>query len=151
APSEKTVKLVRRVLAAIHMERQMDATMKAMMPLIMDQQSQLHPSLSADDRKLIQDLTQKVIMEDFFPKLLERAVPIYASVFSDEELEAMAVFYESPTGQAIMEKTPLIAPQVAAATRDLMPEAIERMARELCAKINCLAPKPAAQPKPRAS
>jgi hypothetical protein len=151
APSEKTVKLVRRVLAATHMERQVDVMMTNLMPVLMEQQAKLHPNLTADDQKMILELTHKIIMEDFFPKLVERSVPIYASVYSDDELEAMARFYESPTGQAILAKAPLITPKVAEATRELMPQAMSEMVRQLCAKMNCLQSPPAAPPRPKAS
>lgn len=150
-PSEATVKLVRRVMAAMHMERQMEATMNALMPVMMDQQVKLHPNITAEDQKMIMDLTHHIILETFFPKLMDRAVSIYASVYSDEELTAMASFYESPTGQSILAKTPQIAPKVAEVTRELLPEATAQMARELCAKLNCLQSPPAAAPKPRPS
>lgn len=154
APSEKTVKLVRRVLAANHIERQTDTLLAAMMPVLMEQQAKNSQTLSDDDRQLIIDLTRKIMSEKFVPKLIELSVPIYASIYTDDELEAMASFYESPVGQSVLAKTAQVAPKVAQATRQLLPELTadltKEVFRELCTRTNCLQP-PAAIPKARPS
>jgi len=154
APSEKTIELVRRVLAASHIERQVDTLVAAMLPLMLEQQAKNNHTLSDEDQKMILDLTRKELGEKFVPKLMELSVPIYASIYTDAELEAMADFYESPAGQSILEKTQQVAPRVAQATRELLPEATadltREVVREFCSRTNCLQ-SPTSIPKARPS
>jgi hypothetical protein len=135
----------------MHFERQIDTLLGAMLPVMIEQQRQAHPSLSAADEKLIADTTREVMRDKFTPKLIARAIPIYAATYSGAELDAMLAFYESPIGQSVLEKTSSMSPKVAAVTRDLLPEVQAEMIRAMCAKMNCLQPGPAPQSKPKAS
>jgi len=150
-PSPKAEALVRRYLAAAHIDAQIDLMLGTMLPVMMEQQARLNPKITADDQKVILETTRQVMRDTFTPKLIERAVPIYASVFSETELQGMVAFYESPTGQAVLAKNPKVAQEVAAATRDLMPEATAAMMQAMCAKMNCFQSTPAPTPKAKAS
>jgi len=45
--------------------------------------------------------------------IVKEAIPIYASLFSDEELRGMIAFFESPVGRAWVQKTPEISTRMA--------------------------------------
>ena len=151
APAPRAEALVRRYLAASHMEAQIDSLLASMLPVMMEQQARLNPKVTAEDQKMILETTRQVMRDTFTPKLIERAIPIYASTFSESELEGMVAFYESPTGQAVLAKNPLVAQKIAGVTRDLMPEATTAMVQAMCAKMNCLQPTPAPMPKAKPS
>lgn len=147
----KSEALVRRYLAAIHFEKLLDTMVAAMLPLMTDGMIKEHPDITPEQRQMIADTVRDTMREKFVPQMLDRMVPIYASTFSEPELEAIVTFYESPAGRAITEKAPSLAPKSAEITRELMPQFQGEIIRRLCAKIDCLAQKPAAPPKPRAS
>jgi hypothetical protein len=149
--SPNTDALVRRLMKAMHFEAQIDTMLGAMMPIMMEQQARQHPNLGPADQKVILDTVREVMREKFTPKLIERAVPIYAATFSESELTQMVAFYESPVGQSIITKMPAMAPKIAEAARELIPEATGDMARAMCAKVNCLQPTPAPVPKVKSS
>jgi hypothetical protein len=151
AVSPNTDALVRRLMKAMRFEAQIDIMLGAMMPLMMEQQAREHPNLGPADQKVILDTVREVMREKFTPKLIERAVPIYAATFSESELTQMVGFYESPVGQSIITKMPTMAPKIAEAARELIPEATADMARAMCAKVNCLQPTPAPVPKAKPS
>ena len=58
-------------------------------------------------------------------ELLDQLAGVYAETFSQEELEAMRAFYESPVGKTMVDKQPLVAqriyPLISQAQRDLLP------------------------------
>jgi hypothetical protein len=144
--------LVRRYLAAIHFERNMDAMQAAMLPVIVEQARRTHPNLTAEDQQMLVDVVRRVMREKMLPKMIDRMVPIYAATFTIPELEAMVNFYESPVGRSIADKTPSLAPQSAEVTRALMPEMMGEVVKEIVARIcpggKCDAAKP---PKAAAS
>jgi len=147
----KTEALVRRLMKAMKFENQVDQMLGAILPVMAEQQFKAIPHLTEADRALIVETTRQVMRDEFTPKLLARAVPIYAATFSESELEQMVAFYESPAGQSIIEKMPSMSPKIAAATRDLMPELAPAMMRAICAKVNCAAPPTGTMPKPKPS
>jgi hypothetical protein len=64
-------------------------------------------------------------------------VKAYSETFSEEEIDGILAFYESPAGRAMREKMPILMPKVMAAAQaqaaGLMPE-IERITKESLAK-----------------
>jgi hypothetical protein len=144
--------LVRRYLAAVHTERNIDTLEAAMLPVMVEQFGREHPNVSAEQRQMIVEVVRKVMREKGTPKLIEAMIPIYASTFTIEELRALVEFYESPVGRSVTDKMPTLAPKAAEATRAILPEVVragvlEALAR-LCPGGRCEAAKPI---KPTAS
>jgi len=146
AVSAKAEALVRRYLQVIHFERLMDSTMAAMLPVMVEGMARQNPNITADQRQIVSEVVQDALREDMMPKVIDRMVPLYATTFSERELEAIVGFYESEPGQAIIEKTPSLAPKSAQIVRDLMPEMQRDMLARLCAKLDCSAT-PHSKPK----
>jgi uncharacterized protein len=151
-PDPRAEALVRRYLAAIHFERTMDAMQASILPMLSEQSARSYPTLTAEDRQLIVEIVRKVMREKMTPQMIDRMVPIYASTFTTEELEAMVAFYESPVGRSITDKTPSLAPKSAGVMRELMPgvtrEVMTEIITKLCQGGKCDAAKP---PKAAAS
>jgi len=151
AVTPKTEALVRRMMKAMKVENQVDQMLGAMLPVMAEQQFKANPQLTEADRALIVETTRQVMREEFTPKLLARAVPIYAATFNESELEQIVAFYESPPGRSIIEKMPSLGPKIAEAARELMPELAPAMMRAICGKVNCAAPPAGTMPKPKPS
>jgi len=148
--SPRSEALVRRYLKAIHFEQLIDTMMGSMLPLMSEQMSRQYPSITPEQRAMISGIVRDAMRESFTPKMIERMTPIYAQTFSESELEAIVTFYESPVGQAVVEKTPSLAPKSAEVARQLMPDIQKEVTTRLCAKIDCLQTAQPA-PKPKAS
>jgi hypothetical protein len=144
--SPKSAELVRRLYRAAHIDTTMDSMMASLMPAMTDAMTQRNPSITAEQRRLLNETVQEV-MHDATPKILDRLIPAYAATFSDEELQAVVDFYESPLGTAIIQKMPLMAPKSAELMRQMLPGIETEMVTRLCAKMNCGAA-PARSPTP---
>ena len=142
--SPKSAELVRRLYRAAHIDTTMDSMMASLMPAMTEAMTQRNPSITAEQRRLLNETVQEV-MHDATPKILDRMIPAYAATFSDEELQAVVDFYESPLGSAIVRKMPQMAPKSAELMRQMLPEIETEMVTRLCAKMNCGA-KPARAP-----
>ena len=119
-PSPAAVALVKRLLAAIHIQSIMEQTLKNMLPMMQMQIAVEHPELATAGSDMIAESINEA-KADYISKMIDREIPIYASVFTEKELSDMVTFYESPSGQTIIAKTPELAPRLAALAPELMP------------------------------
>ena len=71
------------------------------------------------------------------PRIFEAMAPIYAEIFTLQELQDLVAFYESPTGIALVSKSYEALPQITAAVNGIMPEILNDMATNLCASLEC--------------
>jgi hypothetical protein len=145
APTAKQTELAHRYIAAVHMDRTMDATMKAMMPSMLAAVPQGGAAQEAR-RKAVTEVLPDV-MHDMMSKMMSRMEPIVAETFTELELADLVKFYESPTGQAVVDKTPQLAIRMAPMMRELMPEMTKDLMAKVCARADCSAD-PKAAPKP---
>ena len=58
-------------------------------------------------------------MKVLIPQIVEQNTLIYARNFTAAQLNDLAIFYRTPTGQAMIAKTPQLSADAAAVTRDL--------------------------------
>lgn len=94
----------------------MDSLMKQMMNQGLTQGKQTVKSMMGDtpvtpaDQKIIDDALAKmiVVISDVisWEKLRPAYVDLYASAYSEEEVDGILAFYKSPVGQALLAKTP---------------------------------------------
>jgi len=76
----------------------------------------------------IMDAINKVVASHLsWDKIKPRFVAIWAEAFTDEELDGILVFYRSPAGKALVEKTP----QFMGKTMAIVQEAIQEMEPEI--------------------
>jgi uncharacterized protein len=73
------------------------------------------------------------------PKIVDSLVEGYARQFTEQELTDMLAFYRSPSGRAIVTKTPQVMQGLIVEMARLMPQMRRDMGEEICAKVTCTA------------
>ena len=99
--------------------------------------SQLPANSTSDQRANAQQMMEKVMdlvkSRLTWEKMRPQYIKIYSDTFSEEEIDGLLAFYQTPTGKAMIEKTPALMSSVMTLTqaqmRDIMPE-IQRMVRD---------------------
>ena len=141
APSPEKVALVKRYFAAIHFDDMMSGIVNQMTPAMMAQMRKSQPNMTdAEFKAATEAVTES--SGDFLKKMTEASIPIYADIFTVEELTKMDEFYETPVGQSIMAKVPEASQKLMPAVMALMPDFQADIAKRLCSKIDCSAKKP---------
>lgn len=137
APTAKQTELAHRYIQATHMERMMSATMKTMAPAML---ANIPKGTEAEEarRKVVMEVLPDV-MNGMMAKMMVQMEPIVAETFSEKELTDLVAFYESPTGQAVVEKTPQMAARMMPMMATLMPEMTKELKAKVCAKTDCTA------------
>ena len=83
------------------------ATVDTMVPQIIGMMKQQVPAMPDSVSRQIEDL-----MAEYFPKMLEMMTPIYAKYYTEEDLDGLIAFYESPLGKKMASTQPLILKEV---------------------------------------
>jgi uncharacterized protein len=98
--------------------------------------STLQKNLPSEQGKQIGDrlasqLTQRLNSDEFIARL----VPVYDRAFSEEELQSINQFYESPAGRRLLEATPTVMEEAGEITenwiKELIPEITEQIVPQL--------------------
>jgi hypothetical protein len=139
APSAEKVALVKRYFAAIHFELMTDIV-KQMTPAMMAQMRKSQPNITDEEFQAATEAVSESTTE-FLKKVTEASIPVYADIFTVEELTKMDEFYETPIGQSIMAKAPQATQKLMPTVMALMPEYQADIKKRMCAKIDCSAKK----------
>ena len=134
--STRALELTRRYFAAMRMEITMRATMRAVMPAVVDQMARNNPKLTNEQREALIEVAAQS-SQTMVVKMMDRMAPIFAQSFTEKELQDLVDFYEGPTGQALVAKTPAFAARMNPTMNALMPEMLADMQMRLCAKVGC--------------
>ena len=94
------------------------------------------PALPAEDRRFILDLTAEMTT-DMVPLMVQEMVPVYAAVFTEEELLALIAFYDNPLGRSIADKSIIVMPEANRAIMSVVPQMVEKMALRMCQHYQC--------------
>jgi hypothetical protein len=141
-PSAKALALTRRYIAAMHMDASMKPMLGGMLEAMTAQRVAGLPDLTDTQRSQLTSALNEATMESLddglLTKLMDRMVPGFASVYSEEELQAMVDFYEGPMGQAIVAKMPTLGPIAGKAAVEAMPEMQADLEKRFKAKIEAL-------------
>jgi hypothetical protein len=103
---------VQALFDAMHMERMMNQMMAAVTQMIQQMTDSIPGAdkMTPEQRKLVDDFqakAMKLATDTMSWKVLEpEYVKLYASTYSEEEIDAITVFYKSPAGQTMLDKTP---------------------------------------------
>lgn len=142
APSARSLELTRRYFAAMQMEKTVQVTVKAMMPAVIDRMSKANPKLTQGQKAAIAEAADES-SQAMVARMTDRMAPIFATTFTERELEDLVAFYEGPTGRALVTKSPVFAARMGQVMRELAPAMSADMEQRFCAKVAC-PPKPAA-------
>jgi len=140
APDPAKVALVKRYFAALHFNQLMSGMMKQMAPALMAQAKAQHSEITEAQSQAVADAMSET-MNDFVPKMTDAMIPVYADIFTTEELTKLDEFYEGPVGQSIVAKMPEATQKMMPVMMRLMPDLQADMMKNLCAKIDCTAKK----------
>jgi len=145
-PTARQLELAHRYIQAIHMERTMDGVMKNVMPAMMAQMPK-NPNMTDAQRQAISEVATEVTGK-MMSKMMVQMEPIMAETFSEKELADLVTFYEGPTGQAVIAKTPLMSTRMMSVAIAQMPEMQAEMRAKICARIQCPGADKAPAPNP---
>jgi hypothetical protein len=135
-PNPHSVELARRLFADMHMDRMMGDMMKNMAPAMVEQMRKTNPALTEADAKAVSEVATESTTT-MMTKIMDRMVPLYASTFTEKELQDVVAFYEGPSGQAMLAKMPVLMTKMTPVMIELMPEMQADMHKRLCARIKC--------------
>jgi hypothetical protein len=132
-PISKEAK-IERILELTNADAMMDQVFNQMKAMTSSQMA----SSSTPEQRARAEQTQSQIMDLVrtrmrWDKLRPQYVKLYSETFSDGEIDGMLGFYQSPAGQAVLQKMPVLMGKtmtlVQALMSELMPE-IQRIAKE---------------------
>ncbi|RZJ30777.1 MAG: DUF2059 domain-containing protein [Brevundimonas sp.] len=136
APDARRLELSRRYLDLM-MTDQFESVIHQMLGEEFANDSSMQ-SLPDADRRFIISLTAE-LTTDMVPQMINEMVPVYASTFTVEELEALVAFFDTPTGRIIAEKSVLVMPEANRAVMAVVPQMLEKMATRMCQHYGCTA------------
>lgn len=91
----------------------------------------------ADVSEMASEMTKLVFGRMSWEKMKPLYLKAYDETFTEDEISGMVLFYESPAGKAMTEKTPALTAKIIGLTQaqmtDLMPE-MQKRAKELADK-----------------
>jgi len=117
------------------MTDQFEGVVREMLGAEFDNDSEMQ-ALPDEDRRFILGLTAE-LTTDLVPQMISQMVPIYAATFTEEELDALVVFYDSPLGRSIANKSVEVMPEADRAIMSVVPQLLEKMATRMCQHYGC--------------
>lgn len=125
---------IERLLVLMKVDAMMDQMYNQMMNM-----AQAPSGATPEQRAKQKEIQGKIldILKGNMAKMRPEYVKIYGETFSDEEINGMLAFYNSPAGRAMIEKTPILMPKIMAVVQARMaavtPE-IQRLIKEAAQK-----------------
>ncbi|WP_439473137.1 DUF2059 domain-containing protein [Brevundimonas sp.] len=134
APSARQLALSRRYLDLM-MTDQFEGVIHQMLgeQMAADQAMQDIPE---EDRRFLISLTTE-LTTDMVPLMITEMVTVYAATFTEEELQALVDFFDTPMGRSIAEKNVLVMPEANRAVMTVVPQMLEKMASRMCQHYGC--------------
>ncbi|HEX3366175.1 DUF2059 domain-containing protein [Phenylobacterium sp.] len=145
-PSAHSLELSRQLFAEMHMDQMVGQMMKSMVPAMMAQARKANPSLTDEQAAAMTEAVTESTA-DMLGKITDKFIPLYASTFTEKELQDVVNFYNSPSGQAVLNKMPVMMSQIGPTMTELMPAMTADVLRRLCSKTDCS--KMSAPPRPK--
>lgn len=139
APEAGRLALAHRYMEAAHLGKTVDQTMAAVLPTALEGLPMGTVEEKARRQAILEVTTE--VTGDMVRKLAVQLEPVIAETYSTEELTAMVGFYESPIGQSVIAKQPVLAANMSPILRSLMPEMAKATREKLCARLGCPPPK----------
>ncbi|SFJ61330.1 DUF2059 domain-containing protein [Caulobacter sp. UNC279MFTsu5.1] len=138
----ETRALAARYFEAIHYDKLLGQMMDQMIPVMVQTLRTQTPSLTDEQSRLVSETVIESTRE-MTDKMKAPMIDAVAEVFTEQELRELVAFYEAPTGQALIAKTPELTQKMMAQMPAIMAEMQGKMLQKLCAKVSCAAPPPA--------
>ncbi|THD63814.1 DUF2059 domain-containing protein [Phenylobacterium sp.] len=136
APNPRSEALARKLFAEMHMDQMMVGAMRQMAPAMIAQARKANPNLTEEQAKAVTEAVTES-MDDVMKKVVDRAIPLYAETFTEKELQDLTDFYNTPSGQAMLAKMPLLMNKMTPLMTELVPQMTADISTRLCSKIDC--------------
>jgi hypothetical protein len=130
------LELAQRLFTGMHMDQMMSGMMRNMMPAMVAQARKANPAMSDAQAQAITEATTES-SQAMMAKIMDRMIPLYASTFTEKELQDLVNFYEGPSGQAMLAKMPVLMAKMTPIMTEMMPEMQADIRRRICSKIDC--------------
>ena len=128
--AEKLV-LANKFIALIQGD-QLGASLGQMTAMMMPESNTMSAEQAAEFQAAMAEVTAGMM-----PRMFEAMAPIYADIFTLEELQALVAFYQSDVGRSMISKSYAAAPRMAEAMQAIMPELMADMGDRLCNRLEC--------------
>ena len=128
--------LAERYFEAVHYDQLLSQMMKSMMPAMVDAMRKQSPSVTEAQGKIISDVALESSLE-MVRRMKAPMLDAVAEVFTEQELRDLVAFYEAPTGQALLAKSPELTQRMMQQMPTIMGDMQTEMRAKLCAKLDC--------------
>lgn len=133
-PSLRRMTLARQYLDLL-MTDQFEGVVHQMLGAEFENDSAMQ-GLPEEDRRMIVSLTAE-LTADMVPQMITEMVPVYAATFTEQELDALVAFYDTPLGRSIANKSIEVMPEAERAIMSVVPQLLEKMATRMCQHYGC--------------
>jgi len=111
------------------MRQVMDAITKQQSAMIHETLKKRYPQTSADKIEQADRLIADTMKDMPMDAMLDAMIPIYQRHFSKTDIDAMATFYDSPTGQKMLHEMPALASESMQASYALMQKQMDAISQ----------------------
>ena len=140
APASKatpeTRALAARYFEAIHYDQLLSQMMKTMMPAMVEAMRKQSPEVTAAQGQAITEVVTETTQE-MAVRMKAPMIDAMAEVFTEQELRELVTFYETPTGQALLAKSPELTRRMMTQLPAIMGDIQGEVRAKLCAKLGC--------------
>jgi hypothetical protein len=133
--SARAMDLSKRYVTAMKVSESMASVLDRLGPMVAEESQ----DMPADEAKALEEATREALTAAM-PRYLEQLTRNYAATYSEDELQALVTFYESPMGQAVLAKSRNGPGSGSEAVADLLSQVIEDAEGRFCAKVGCEPP-----------
>ncbi|WP_297511492.1 DUF2059 domain-containing protein [uncultured Caulobacter sp.] len=141
-PSAKALALTRRMVAAMHIEETMTPVMRSIVAQEYQMAVAQEKGLTEQQRSQLSgamiETMDEILAGGLMSDIMEKLVPAYAAVYTEDELQALVDFYESPIGQRVLRKMPQLGPAATKAMAEITPKLQAEMTERLTKKLEGL-------------
>ena len=139
---------VQKLFATLHLREMMQNLMAVSMQqskqMAHDALKKKQPNITDAELKRMDTVMDSFAKDMDFSGMLDDMVPVYQRHLTKEDVEAMLVFYESPTGQKLLREQPAMTAEGMQAMRPRM----EKMMADVMEKAEKMAQEESSTPKP---
>jgi hypothetical protein len=112
------------------MRQVMDAMMKQQTTMIDETLKKRYPQTSADKIARANQMIAETMKDMPMDAMLDDMIPIYQRHFSKTDIDAMSIFYASPTGQKMMREMPALTSESMQASYARMQKQMDAMTKQ---------------------
>jgi len=137
APPSDSIDADRLALAhAFVRESHIDRGMRGMFANVMRSMPQVTEGESdAKARQMTESFSAG--LEATLPQLMDASAEVAARAFTTQELKDLVAFYASPSGQAMVTKTPMLMQQIGPLAYQILPKVYAAAESDFCSRVSC--------------